>query len=194
MKYLLAMWDGGGATPPNLGVARLLVGRGHEVVAYGDPTLAADIAGTGGIHRTWPTAPQRVSTALEDDVLKDWECRTPIGAVLRLRDRLIAGPSVRFAADVTAALDDEPFDAVLADGILLGALVGAEARGVPSAALVGSVYVAPSPVRPPAGGMTPAGIFGTCARPSGVRSGESVVARRPAQPQPSPDWARAGPD
>ena len=156
MKYLLAIWDGGGATPPNLGVARLLVSRGHEVVVYGDPTLAADIAATGATHRTWPTAPQRVSTALEDDVLKDWEARTPIGEFSRLRDRLIVGPAARYAADVIAALDAEPFDAVLADGVLLGALVGAEARGIPFAALVTSVYIAPSRVRPPAGRVAPA--------------------------------------
>ena len=161
MRYLLAIWDGGGATPPNLGVARLLVGRGHEVVVFGDPTLAADVIGTGAAHRTWPTAPQRRSAALEDDVLKDWECRTPVGAVLRLRDRLVSGPSGRFAADVVAALDSERFDAVLADGVLLGALMGAEARSIPAAALVGSAYIAPSRVRPPWGGMPPArGAFG----------------------------------
>lgn len=156
MRYLLAIWDGGGATPPNLGIARLLVARGHEVIVYGDPTLAADVAATGAIHRSWPTAPQRRSTALDDDVLKDWECRTPIGAVLRLRDRLISGPAARFAADVVAALDEEPFDAVLSDGILLGALVGAEARGIPAVALVGTVYLAPSRVRPPSGRIPPA--------------------------------------
>ncbi|WP_157009339.1 glycosyltransferase [Agromyces laixinhei] len=157
MRYLLAIWDGGGATPPNLGIARLLVDHGHEVVVYGDPTLAADIAATGAIHRTWPTAPQRRSTSLDDDVLKDWECRTQIGAGMRLRDRLISGPAAsRFAADVVAALDDEPFDAVLADGILFGALVGAEARGIPTVAMIGSVYVAPSRVRPPAGRLAPA--------------------------------------
>ncbi len=156
MRYLLAIWDGGGATPPNLGVAGLLIERGHEVVAYGDPTLAADVEATGATHRPWPTAPQRRSTALADDVLKDWECRTPVGAVLRLRDRLISGPADRFAADVAGALDAEPFDAVLADGILLGALVGAEARGIPAAALVGSSYLAPSRVRPPAGRIAPA--------------------------------------
>ena len=156
MKYLLAIWDGGGATPPNLGIARLLVARGHEVVVYGDPTLAAEVVATGAVHRPWPTAPQRRSTALEDDVLKDWECRTPIGAFFRLRDRLISGPAARFAADVVAALDAEPFDAVLADGVLLGALVGAEARGIPAIALVGTVYLAPSRVRPPAGRIAPA--------------------------------------
>lgn len=156
MKYLLAIWDGGGATPPNLGIARLLVERGHEVVVYGDATLAADVIRTGAIHRPWSSAPQRRTTAREDDVLKDWECRTPLGAVLRLRDRLIAGPSARFAADVVAALDRERFDAVLADGILLGALVGAEARAVPSAALVGTVYLAPSRARPPLGQLPPA--------------------------------------
>lgn len=156
MKYLLAIWDGGGATPPNLGIARLLVARGHEVVVYGDPTLAAEVVATGAVHRPWSTAPQRRSTALEDDVLKDWECRTPIGAFFRLRDRLISGPAARFAADVVAALDAEPFDAVLADGVLLGALVGAEARGIPAIALVGTVYLAPSRVRPPAGRIAPA--------------------------------------
>lgn len=78
MRYLLAIWDGGGATPPELGVARLLVGRGHDVVAYGDPTTAADVTATGATHLPWPTAPQRVSTAPADDVLKDWECRTPL--------------------------------------------------------------------------------------------------------------------
>lgn len=156
MRYLFAIWDGGGATPPNLGIARLLVSRGHEVVVYGDPTLVRDVVATGATHRPWPTAPQRRSTALDDDVLKDWECRTPLGAFFRLRDRLISGPATRFAADVVAALDAEPFDAVLADGVLLGALVGAEARGIPAIALVGTVYLAPSRARPPAGRIAPA--------------------------------------
>ncbi|WP_051217947.1 glycosyltransferase [Nocardioides insulae] len=156
MRYLLAIWDGGGATPPNLGVARMLVARGHEVVVYGDATLAADVGATGAVHRPWPTAPQRVSTSLDDDVLKDWECRTPIGAFLRARDRLVAGPAGLFAADVVAALDAQHFDAVLADGVLLGALVGAEARGVPAAVLHGTVYLVPSPARPPLGRIAPA--------------------------------------
>lgn len=162
MKYLMAVWDGGGATPPNLGIARMLRGRGHEVVVYGDPTLADGIAATGAVPRLWPTAPQRISTALDDDVLSDWEPRTPLGQVLRLRDRLIAGDAAsRFAADIAAALDaaasaGEPFDALLADGVLFGALIAAESRGIPSAALVGSVYVAPSRVRPAAGRIAPA--------------------------------------
>ncbi|GAA1834431.1 glycosyltransferase [Agromyces salentinus] len=164
MKYLLAVWDGGGATPPNLGIARLLVGRGHEVVVLGDPTLAEAIAATGASHRTWPTAPQRRSTALEDDLFKDWECRTQFGALNRVRERLMVGPAARYAADVVATLDEAsagaesaPFDAVLADGMLLGALIGAEARGIPTAVLVGSVYLVPSRVRPPIGlGLAPA--------------------------------------
>ncbi|WP_127793941.1 nucleotide disphospho-sugar-binding domain-containing protein [Agromyces sp. LHK192] len=156
MRYLLALWDGGGATPPNLGVARVLVGRGHEVVVLGDPTLSDAIAATGASHRTWPTAPQRVSTSLDDDVLKDWEAKSPLGKFARVRDAFITGRADRFGADVAAAIDDAaregmPFAAVLADGILLGALAAAEARGIPAAALVGSMYVAPSPVRAPFG-------------------------------------------
>lgn len=156
MRVLMAIWDGGGATPPNLGVARRLVARGHEVVVYGDPTLASDVTATGATHRVWPTAPQRRSTALEDDVMKDWETRTPIGALFRLRDRLIAGPAARFAADVVAAHDAEPFDAVVADGFLLGALVGAEARGIPTTALFGTAFLAPSRTRPIMAQLAPA--------------------------------------
>ncbi|MWB99984.1 glycosyltransferase [Agromyces seonyuensis] len=147
MRYLLAVWDGGGATPPCLGAARMLVERGHEVVVYGDPSLTAMVAATGAEHRTWPTAPQRASSAIEHDVLRDWEPRTPIGVFNRLIDRMAAGPADRFAADVGAALDAEHFDAVLADAIVFGALVAAEARGIPSAVLVGSAYLAPSPER-----------------------------------------------
>jgi MGT family glycosyltransferase len=156
MRYLLAIWDGGGATPPNLGIARLLVSRGHEVVVYGDPTLAADVIATGAVHRTWPSAPQRASTSPEDDVLKDWEARTPIGAFLRVRDRLISGPAARFATDIVTALDAESFDAVLADGVLLGVVIGAEARGIPVVALLGAFYLVPSRVRPITGGIPPA--------------------------------------
>jgi len=70
--------------------------------------------------------------------------------------RLIAGPAALFAADIVAALDAEPFDAVLADGALLGALVGAEARGVRAVVLLGCVYLVPSRVRPPVGRLRPA--------------------------------------
>ncbi|QAY73511.1 glycosyltransferase [Agromyces protaetiae] len=167
MRYLMAVWDGGGATPPNLGVARLLIERGHEVVVYGDPSVAEGILATGATHRQWPTAPQRVSSAIEDDLLRDWEPATPMGAFARLRDRLVTGASGRFAADVAAAIDEAtalaeagsgaPFDVVLADGMLFGALVAAEARGIPNAALVGSVYLAPNPDRPLFGlGLAPA--------------------------------------
>lgn len=180
MKYLIATWDGGGATPPSLGVARLLVAGGHDVVVFGDPTLAADIRATGAAHRTWPTAPQRVSTALEDDVLKDWEARGPLGQVMRLQDRLIVGPAPLFAADIAAAIDEAdahgaPFDVILADGILLGALIGAEARGIPHAVLVTSCYIAPAKGRPPAGRFAPArGPFGRLRDRLGFAAGHAM--------------------
>ena len=101
MRYLLAVWDGGGATPPNLGIARLLVERGHEVVVVGDPTLAEAIAATGASHRTWPTAPQRASTALEDDLLQGLGGPHARSAPSTASARAsITGPAARFAADV----------------------------------------------------------------------------------------------
>jgi len=33
------MWDGGGTVPPELGVARRLVARGHSVRVLADPVI-----------------------------------------------------------------------------------------------------------------------------------------------------------
>jgi len=157
VRYLIAMWDGGGTVPPMLGVARRLVERGHRVEVLGDDTLAAGVDAVGARFARWQTAPNRASTAREDDLFKDWECRTPIGQFRRVRDRMVTGAADRYAHDVTAALEAQPAEAVLADGALLGALVGAQAAGVRHAVLVPNIDVRPAPDRPPLGlGLAPA--------------------------------------
>ncbi|MDP9418514.1 MAG: glycosyltransferase [Actinomycetota bacterium] len=75
----------------------------------------------------------------------------PMKLLGRLSDRLIAGPAAQFAADVREALDDEPADAVLVSGALLGAMVGAESRCVPLAVLNANIYPLPAPGLPPFG-------------------------------------------
>jgi UDP:flavonoid glycosyltransferase YjiC (YdhE family) len=67
-----------------------------------------------------------------------------------------------WAREVAFDLEREPADIVVADFILVGALVAAEAAGVPSAALVHTVYPRPARGRPPYGpGWRPAvGIAG----------------------------------
>jgi UDP:flavonoid glycosyltransferase YjiC (YdhE family) len=158
MHYLVALWDGGGTVPVEMGVVRRLLARGHTATVLADPTVASDVSDTGAEFRSWSRAPHRKSQALEDDVIKDWECRTPVALLNRLCERIVTGPAAEYAADVREALSDRPADAVLASGPLLGALVGAESMDVPAVALVANVYSRPAPGLPPFGsGLAPAG-------------------------------------
>src|SRR5262245_66412401 len=57
----------------------------------------------------------------------------------------------KFAADTLAELDRNPADMVLADAVMTGALMAAESRGMPRAALVPNIYISPAPGIPPIG-------------------------------------------
>lgn len=156
MHYLVALWDGGGTVPAEIGVVRRLVARGHSVTVLGDPTLEPDALAAGAAFRSWTRAPYRKTQDVDDDVFHDWECRTPIGVLGRLCDRMITGPALAYAADVREQLVDRPVDAVVASGPLLGALIGAESMDVPAAALCANVYSRPAPGLPPFGsGLAP---------------------------------------
>lgn len=157
MHYLVALWDGGGTVPVEVGAVRRLLARGHTATVLADPTLAPDVADTGAEFRSWSRAPHRTSQDPEDDVIKDWECRTPVALLNRLCERIITGPAAAYAADVRDALRDRPAHALAASGPLLGALVGAESMGVPSVALCANIYSRPAPGIPPFGsGFAPA--------------------------------------
>ena len=160
MHHLVALWDGGGTVPVELGVVRRLLARGHTVTVLGDPTIAADVADTGAEFRPWVRAPHRTSQAAEGDLVRDWECRTPFELLGRLCDRIITGPAALYAGEVREALAARRADTVIASGPLLGALIGAESLGVPSVALSANVYSRPASGLPPFGsGLAPAGGF-----------------------------------
>ena len=144
-RFLLALWDGGGNVPPELGVARRLVERGHEVHVLGDPTFADAAAAAGCGFTAWERAPHRRSLDPSADLLKDWEATDPLDALRRLRDELMAGPAAAFAADTTAAMESFRPDALLADANLLGAVLAAEAAGLPVAVLVPNIWEIPTP-------------------------------------------------
>jgi UDP:flavonoid glycosyltransferase YjiC (YdhE family) len=157
MRYLFAIWDGGGTVPVELGIAQRLIASGHQVTVLADPVLAPDVDASGASFRPWVQAPHRNSSALSDEVLKDWECHNPLELFRRLRDRMITGPSATYAADVRDALVEGPTDAVIANGALLGAMVGAESRRVPTVAICPNVYLRSARGMPPFGlGLKPA--------------------------------------
>ncbi|MFI6520829.1 glycosyltransferase [Spirillospora sp. NPDC050679] len=155
--FLFATWSGGGAVPPTLSVARALRERGHGVRVLADRSLHEEVAASGAEPVAWTTAPQGDTTDPADDLLKDFEARTPMGAFARLRDRLVCGPAADFARDTLAELRARPADALVSDFSLLGALTAGEAAGVPVAALGTTLYPFATPGAPPFGpGFKPA--------------------------------------
>jgi len=151
MKFLFALWDGGGAVPPEFGVARRLIARGHDVRVIADPTLRDQAVAIGAGFTPWDAAPHRTTGAAYEDPVKDWEVRNPISMLARIRDRLLAGPAGAMAADTAAELTDHVPDALVADYFLFGAMIPAQAAGLPVAALVPNIWSLPTRGAPPLG-------------------------------------------
>lgn len=149
MHYLFALWDGGGAVPPQLALVRGLLARGHTATVLADPTLEPEVAATGAEFRSWQRAPHRRTAA--DVIADDRGISNPSRLIKLLLDELIAGPADEFAADVLAADRDRRSDAVVAEMPLLGALAGGLSLGRPTVALMTLCYAAPHPALPPFG-------------------------------------------
>ncbi len=80
MHYLLAIWDGGGAVPPQLSLVRGLVDRGHTATVLADPTLDPVTGESSlledGTHQTGSTHGQRPGPGVDtwiDLVVDKWE-------------------------------------------------------------------------------------------------------------------------
>jgi UDP:flavonoid glycosyltransferase YjiC (YdhE family) len=127
------------------------------VRVLGDPHSAEEIRAAGLTFVPWTSAPVGDPASAGDDVLRDHEARTPAGGFARMRDRIVCGPAAAYAHDTLAELRRRPADVVAADALLLGTHVGAEAAGVPLAALLHFPYPFPTPGAPPFGpGLPPA--------------------------------------
>jgi MGT family glycosyltransferase len=157
---LFVFWEGGGNVPVQLALAKGLVGHGHEVRVLTEDCLAADVAAAGCRFEPFVEAPNRASRT--EDLVRDSEARTPLGAFARARDRVVMGPAAAYAHDTRAALEREAVDAMASDYMLFGPPIAAERAGVPTALLVHNVYIVPEPGKPAAGpGFLPAqGLLG----------------------------------
>jgi MGT family glycosyltransferase len=144
-RFLLTLWDGGGNVPPELGLARRVVERGHQVHVVGDPTIADAAEAAGCSFASWERAPHRRTLEPSGDLLKDWEADDPLDALRRLRDELMSGPAAAFAADTAAAIEAFRPDALLADTNLLGSIIAAEEAGLPVAVVVPNIWEIPTP-------------------------------------------------
>ncbi|HVA03767.1 MAG TPA: glycosyltransferase [Acidimicrobiales bacterium] len=150
-------WDGGGNVPPELGVARRLIARGHQVHVIADPTLRDDARGVGATFSVWERAPHMTSLAPSEDLIRDWETQNPLVLLQRVRDRLIGGPAADFAADTAAAIEEFHPDVVVSDAFLFGAVIAAQAATLPVALLMSNIWMMPTPGSPAIGpGFAPA--------------------------------------
>lgn len=147
--YLFALTDAGGTVPPELGVARRLVDRGHRVTVLADESMADQVRRTDAVFRPWTSSPA--------GEFRDWQLRSPTAQASGMADHMIVGPAPGQAADTVSAIDEIEPDLVVASSFAVGAMIAAEARGLPFDILIPNAYPLPAIGMPPFGmGLTPA--------------------------------------
>jgi UDP:flavonoid glycosyltransferase YjiC (YdhE family) len=152
---LFVLWEGGGNVAPQLELAKGLVERGHAVRVLTEDCLAEDVVAAGACFEPFVNAPNRRSR--DEDLIRDWEARTPLGAFVRGRDRVMMGPASAYAHDTHAAIERDAVDAMVCDYMLFGPPIAAERAGVPQALLVHNIYMVPERGKPaPGPGFLPA--------------------------------------
>ena len=156
-RFLLATIDGGGTIPPEIGLARRLLQRGHQVLVLADPTVEAEALAAGCSFTPWRTAPHFKTIEDQTALMSEVERRSARRQFVMARDQIICGPAALFADDVVTTVRDFGADAVLAEAAVAGILIGAEATGLPTAALMANIYLRPTPGLPQLGtGWSPA--------------------------------------
>jgi MGT family glycosyltransferase len=150
--YLFAILDGGGHAPPMLSVVRALTARGHRVRVLAQETLWDQVHAVGAEWVPWCRAPLAQVKGSPHDTGR----RSPAEELAHIRDGLMCGPAAAFAADTRAELRRRPADVVVADHMLPGVLIGAEAEGARTAAMAMTFLGIPQWGVPATGlGLTP---------------------------------------
>jgi MGT family glycosyltransferase len=150
-SYLFALVDGGGTVPPETGAARRLVQRGHRVEVLAEDSMLEEVRAVGAVFRPWSRAVNRPDRCPEHDPFRDWEIRSPLQLFSRMLDGVLAGPAPDYAADLSATIRDFRPDLVVCSFFAIGAMVGAEAAGIPYDVLMPNIYGLPAPGMPPLG-------------------------------------------
>jgi len=147
----MSTWEGGGNVTPELGIARRLIARGHQVHVLADPTIRDGAEAAGCTFSPWRRAPHHRTLDPSEDLLKDWEAANPLVMLKRVRDRFIAGPAAEFAADTAEAIEHFQPHVVVPDAFLFGSIIAAQAAAVPVALVVTNIWIMPTPGTPTIG-------------------------------------------
>jgi len=180
-RILFTTWEGGGHVAPALSVARQTQRLGIEVLVLSDEANRSAAEALGLPFQAWRQAPNRLTPGSQQDNLRDWAAPTPLAVIDGICEQVICGPAAAYGADVLATLRGFPADLMVSNELLFGALMGAEAAGVPFALLTGNLW--PFPTRtdqPPFGpGLAPAQDAAEEARDANIREALlSVYGRR----------------
>jgi UDP:flavonoid glycosyltransferase YjiC (YdhE family) len=149
-RYLMVLWSGGGAVPPQLAVAKRLVRAGHEVSVLAPRSLSDAVRASGAGFQPYQRAPDHDASDPSLDLLRDWEVRG-VAARARMRDNVLYGTAPAICGDVLGLVEENRPDVIVTDYLLLGAYVAAEKAGLPLAALMHSIFTLPRPGIPPFG-------------------------------------------
>jgi len=157
LEILFTMWEGGGNVAPTLQVARRLIERGHNVRWLADSSMADEATRVGATFLPWIDAPNRPDRSRASDFLRDFEATAGPGQFALLRDRLMTGPSLRYARDVVRELGRRRADLIVSSEMLVGTMIAAEVTSVPLALFGPNLSLFPLPGLPPLGpGLQPA--------------------------------------
>ncbi len=143
MNYLIVTLEGGGNIPPVLSILRKLVAKGHSVYLLSEPWFRelAELNGAKFI----PFKAYFLKSDRKKDIMEDWKDKN------NTFKNVIFGPIRTVALETKAAIENFQIDAVIADALMPGALIGAEAMNIPRVALFHMPEYLPGPNRPPGG-------------------------------------------
>lgn len=178
-RFCFVLWDGGGNVTATLPIVRSLVQRGHDVDVLAEPVLREAVESTAARFHRFATVPPSALTTGDTPLSRG---RSSV-AEMAWSTRWLFGKAFRAGQDLVDHLARHPADVVAIDVMLFGAAAGAAASGVPSAAIVHSVWPFPlaGAVPPATGFLPPAGPLDRLrhrAVRAGVRAAYGVLAAR----------------
>jgi MGT family glycosyltransferase len=138
-NFLLASFGTSGNLNPLLTAGRQLRRSGHRVRVLADPAMRGEVEAAEFDFLTWRRAPVGADADPAD-------FSNPVDWI----QKAVFDPATAYAADVVDEIKRVPTDAFLCLDILFGALLGAEAAGIPFAILSPHISLRPLPGMPPA--------------------------------------------
>jgi MGT family glycosyltransferase len=131
-NFLLVSWGTSGNLNPLLTAGRQLRQRGHRVRVMADPAMRDEVAAAKFDFVTWRRAPTgQAADPTDFHDTSDWFRRA------------VLDPAADYGADVRDEIGNASTDAVLTIDMLFGAVLGAQAAGVPVAMLSPHVSLRP---------------------------------------------------